>query len=113
MTTEKNEKMNGSSQTLSKEEAVRVLQKIKNNYRRAYSNLTRDEAENLMDIWVEGLQRFDGRYIKEALDWYIFESRDPFPPTIGQFLGKADEFRIDYERKHPVIRNAWEIKDES
>lgn len=103
----------GTSQILSKAEAINILQKIKNNYRRYYTNLTREEALTMAEIWVEGLQRVDGRYAKQALDYFIFESTEPFPPTIGQFLSKANDYRIAYERKHPVIRNAWEIKDES
>lgn len=108
--------MTGTSQTsqvLSNEEAIGILQKIKNNYRRYYANLTREEALTMAEIWVEGLRRVDGRYAKQALDYFIFESTEPFPPTIGQFLSKANDYRIAYERKHPVIRNAWEIKDET
>lgn len=105
--------MTGSSQTLSKEEAIKVLQKIKCNYRRYYANLNRDEALSMADIWVEGLQKMETRYAKQALDHFIFESTDPFPPTIGQFLSKANEYKVEYERKNPIIRNAWEIKDEN
>lgn len=102
----------GTSQTLSMEEAIKLLQKIQNNYRRYYSNLNREEAQSLGEIWVEGLQKVEGTYAKQALNYYIFESTEPYPPTIGQFLTKAREFKTAYERKHPVIRNAWEIKDE-
>lgn len=105
--------MTGNSQTLAKEEAIKVLQKIKNNYRRYYANLTKEEAMSMVEIWTEGLQRVDARYAKQALDYFIFESTEPFPPTIGQFLAKANEYKIAYERKHPVIRNAWEIHDET
>lgn len=112
MTTSLKKTADGNSQTLSREECIRVLQKLQNNYRRAYSNMTREEAITLAEIWVEGLQRMDGKYIKEALDWFIFTNTDPFPPTIGQFLSKANEFKQEYERKHPIIRNAWEIKDD-
>ena len=94
------------------EEAIKLLQKIQNNYRRYYSNLNREEAQSLGEIWVEGLQKVEGTYAKQALNYYIFESTEPYPPTIGQFLTKAREFKTAYERKHPVIRNAWEIKDE-
>ena len=102
----------GTSQTLSKEESIKVLQRIKNNYRRYYSNLTREEALSMAEIWVEGLQRVEAQYAKQALDFFIFESTDPFPPTIGQFLAKANDFRIIHERKSPTIRNAWEVKHE-
>lgn len=107
--TTKIETQDGSSQTLSREECIRVLQKLQNNFRRAYQNMTRDEAVTLAEVWVKGLQRIDGKYIEEALDWFIFSNTDPFPPTIGQFLAKANEFKAEYEKKHPVIRNAWEI----
>lgn len=101
----------GTSQTLSMEEAIKLLQKIQNNYRRYYSNLKREEAQSLGEIWVEGLQKIEGMYAQQALNYYIFESTEPYPPTIGQFLAKAREYKIAYERKNPVIRNAWEIHD--
>ena len=86
----------GTSQTLSMEEAIKLLQKIQNNYRRYYSNLKREEAQSLGEIWVEGLQKIEGMYAQQALNYYI---------------AKAREYKIAYERKNPVIRNSWEIKE--
>lgn len=68
---------------------------------------------NLAEIWIEGLKRVEAPYIKQALDYFVFESTDPFPPTIGQFLSKATEFKREHLRKNPIIRNTWEITDES
>lgn len=96
---------------MSKTEAAKVLQTIRNNYRKAYAGMSETELKNLFEIWVSGLQRMESKYIYQALDWYVYESTDGFPPTIGQFLAKAKEFKIQYERKNPVIRNSWEIKE--
>ena len=96
--------------TLSKAETAKVLNTLKSNYRKSYSGMKTDELKNLFEIWEEGLKKVDATYIFQALDWYTYEYTGDFAPTIGQFLAKANEYRAEYERKHPVIRNAWETR---
>lgn len=93
--------------------ALQVLDRLKNNFRKSFSGMTATDITSMIRIWETGLGRVDEQYIWQTLDFYTYEYTDPFAPTIGQFLAKANEFRVAYERKHPVIRNAWEVKDES
>ena len=99
-------------QTISKTDTAKVLDTLKSNYRKSYAGMTAEEIMGLADIWHKGLQRIEADYVWQALDWYTYESTEAFAPTIGQFLAKANEFKQEYERKHPVIRNSWEVREE-
>lgn len=97
---------------MKKNDVKKVLGKLKSNYRKSFSGMSSEEANDYLDIWTDGLSRISDEYIWQALDYFMFETTDSFAPTIGQFLAKADEFRIEYERQHPVITNAWENHDD-
>lgn len=97
---------------LTREETAKVLNQLKSNFKKSFVNMSKAEAEAYLDIWERGLSRIEDKYVWEALDAFLFDSTEPFAPTIGQFLGKAKELKQEYERKHPIIRNAWEIKDD-
>ena len=96
---------------MKKEDVTKILGSLKSNFKKSFNDMTKSEAEAYLDIWERGLQRIDDVYAWQALDFYMFESTDSFAPTIGQFLHKANEYKEEYERKHPVIRNAWEADD--
>ena len=99
--------------TSNRDKAKKVLQALRGNYKKSFNDMTAEDLKLMIDIWENGMDRVEDRFIWEALDWYLYESRESFAPTLGQFLGKANDFQIDYYNKHPVIRNAWEIKDVS
>ena len=100
-------------QTLTRTEAKKVLLSLQRNYRKSYSNMTADEMKETLSIWEEGLNRIEPEYVWKALDYFMYESTESFAPTIGQFLHKANEYKEEYERKHPVIRSAYEVDDVS
>ena len=97
---------------MKKSDVKKVLGKLRMNYRKSFTGMSSEEANEYLDIWVEGLSRISDEYIWKALDYYMFEHTDSFAPTIGQFLAKAHEYRVEYERKHPIITNAWEKHDD-
>lgn len=99
--------------TFSMKDSVKVLNQLKNNYRKSFADMSVEDMNNTLDIWASGLQRIEPEYVWKALDYYMYESTDSFAPTIGQFLSKANEYKEEYERKHPVIRSAYEVNDVS
>lgn len=99
--------------TFSMKDSVKVLNQLKNNYRKSFADMSVEDMNNTLDIWASGLQRIEPEYVWKALDYYMYESTDSFAPTIGQFLHKANEYKEEYERKHPVIRSAYEVNDVS
>ena len=94
---------------MTKDEAKAVLSKIKMNYSKSFSHMDSKTGSVYLEIWQEGLADVKKEYADKALHFYLFEYTGDFAPTIGQFLAKADEYRVEYERQHPVIRNSWEI----
>jgi len=95
---------------LTKDEAKAVLSKIRMNYSKSFSNMDTKTGQVYLEIWQEGLADMKKDYADKALKYYLFEYTGDFAPTIGQFLAKCHEYRVEYERQHPVIRNAWETR---
>lgn len=99
--------------TSNRDKAKKVLQALRGSYRKSFSDMSAEDLKMMIDIWETGMERVEDRFIWEALDWFLYESRESFAPTIGQFLAKAEELRMKYEMHHPVIRNSWEVENVS
>lgn len=97
---------------MTRDDVKKVLRTLRVNFSKSFSGMSIEDREEYLDIWERGLKRIDDRYIWEALDYFLCEYTEAFSPTLGQFLEKANQFRIQYERKNPVIRNAWEVEDD-
>lgn len=94
---------------MTREDVTEILRSLKSNFKKSFTDMSKAEADAYLDIWEKGLNRIDDTYAWQALDYFMYESTEPFAPTIGQFLAKANDYKAEYEKKHPVIRNAWEI----
>lgn len=99
--------------TSNRDKAKKVLQALRGNYKKSFSDMSAEDLKLMIDIWETGMERVEDRFIWEALDWFLYESRESFAPTLGQFLGKARDFQTEYYNKHQIIRNNWEVEDVS
>lgn len=97
---------------MTQEEVRNILSKIRANYPQSFTKMTPKEGAALFEVWCEGLADVEKQYADMALRDVLYSTTDKFAPTIGQFLYRVREHKAEYERKHPVIRNSWEITDE-
>lgn len=103
----------GGKYILTKEEVKKILTTLRVNFSSSFKAMSKSDKEVYFELWEEGLQRVEDRFIWKALDYFVHEYSDAYAPTLGQFLGKARDFQTEYYNKHPIIRNNWEVKDVS
>ena len=69
---------------MTQNETVEVLKILTTAYPKYYSNITREQANNMLNLWSTMFADKDVKDVINALKAFILTDDSGFPPTIGQ-----------------------------
>lgn len=69
---------------MTRSEAIMIFNILKAAYPNAYKGMTKDDANNVINLWCDMFDDQDDQYIGLAVKAFITSDTKGFPPTIGQ-----------------------------
>lgn len=89
---------------MTRSEAIMIFNILKAAYPNSYKGMTKDDANNVINLWCDMFDDEDDRYIGLAVKAFITSDTKGFPPTIGQLKNMI------YKLKNPdemTEQEAW------
>jgi len=76
-----------------REDVKNILKTIAAAYPNSYRNLTKEDSQNMIDVWHKCLVDYGSELIEAELFKYIQSDKSGFPPAIGVLTVAADKHK--------------------
>lgn len=86
------------------DETLKIMAVLKASYPSFYRDMTRKDAEGIVNLWAEMFAEDDYRLVAAAVKALIASDSKGFPPVIGQV---KEKLRLLTEKKDMTEQEAW------
>lgn len=88
-----------------KDDVITLLRVFKANYPFAYKGMTKEDKNDIADLWTTQFQEYPTKIVTEAVHAYISDNNN-FPPTVGNI---KEKIRLITESPQLTEMEAWVI----